>query len=301
LALSVHSGAGPNPFDESSFLVFNTDGTGRRLLYRGLNQNVNPAWSPDGSRIAFESNAGDWHVLTIAAAGGAATTLGDGRLPQWSPAGDRISFISQRARVVGGPYSYRFDLYVMDADGSGVQKLADDVHPNLPPQWSPDGGQLSYSAGRDCLRWGIYVQASIGGREVQRTNRCHLDGTRGRDRLVGTEYVDIIRGLGGADTILGRGGPDTIDGGTGDDRILAGRQPDVVTGGPGNDHIVTGQGNDHVTGGPGVDTISAGLGQDIINARDGVRDVIDCGGGPELDSAVVDRRDVVRNCERVSY
>jgi len=43
--------------------------------------------------------------------------------------------------------------------------------------------------------------------------------------------------------------------------------------------------------------IEAKGGRDVIFARDGERDVIDC--GTERDTAVVDRLDVVSNCERV--
>jgi RTX calcium-binding nonapeptide repeat (4 copies)/WD40-like Beta Propeller Repeat len=271
LVLALHSEETPNqlnPFNDSSLVVYRVDGSGSRLLYRGPNQNVNPSWSADGAWIAFESNAGDWQVRTIPAAGGVATTLGDGRLPRWSPDGGRLAFTSQRARVPGGSYSYRFDLYVMNRDGSGVRKLADDVHPNLPPQWSPTGTDLAYSAGRVCLRWGIYVQRAEGGAEVRRTNDCHLNGTPRADRLIGANYVDIIRGLAGNDRIFARRGQDSIDGGSGNDRLF---------------------------GGPGIDTINGDSGADVIDARDTSRDIIDCGAG--IDVALVDSRDLVRNCE----
>jgi hypothetical protein len=49
--------------------------------------------------------------------------------------------------------------------------------------------------------------------------------------------------------------------------------------------------------GPGNDRISGGPGDDRTEARDGFRDVIDC--GPGRDGAEVDRLDVLRDCERV--
>jgi hypothetical protein len=97
-----------------------------------------------------------------------------------------------------------------------------------------------------------------------------LTGTAGRDRLVGTSYADVLNGLGGNDTLLGRGGAD------------------VVRGGAGNDTLV---------GGPGRDTLLGGPGNDVLQARDGVRDVVDCGAGKDV--ATVDRVDRVIGCETV--
>lgn len=99
-------------------------------------------------------------------------------------------------------------------------------------------------------------------------------------RIVGTNKGDYLGGTGHDDTILGLRGNDTINGGAGDDRI---------DGGPGNDVITGGAGADHIDAGPGSDT---------VNAVDGERDVIDCGSGN--DHAIVDKVDVVHNCELVT-
>jgi len=62
----------------------------------------------------------------------------------------------------------------------------------------------------------------------------------------------------------------------------------VLDGGPGNDRI---------TGGYDADRLHGGPGRDAIVAVDGRRDRVDC--GPGRDTALVDRIDRVRNCERV--
>jgi large repetitive protein len=99
--------------------------------------------------------------------------------------------------------------------------------------------------------------------------------------IVGSNRADYLAGGGGNDTILGRGGNDTILGGAGND---------LLEGGPGNDVIDGGPGRDRIFGGPGNDT---------IDAVDGERDVIDC--GPGRDHAIVDRIDVIKNCELITY
>jgi Ca2+-binding RTX toxin-like protein len=107
-----------------------------------------------------------------------------------------------------------------------------------------------------------------------------VTGTAGADVLVGTPYADVLNGAGGDDVIRGGGGSDVLNGGAGADRLY---------GGPGNDVLI---------GGPGPDRLFGGAGDDTIRARDGVRDVVDCGAG--RDTVTADRKDVVsRNCEIV--
>jgi Ca2+-binding RTX toxin-like protein len=107
-------------------------------------------------------------------------------------------------------------------------------------------------------------------------NPPHVRGKR----IVGTNKADYLAGTGHDDVIIGLAGNDTITGGAGDDKLY---------GGPGNDVI---------TGGAGADQIFGGRGSDTIHAADGERDVVDC--GPGNDHAIVDKVDVVSNCEVVT-
>lgn len=79
---------------------------------------------------------------------------------------------------------------------------------------------------------------------------------------------------------------DSADGGLGNDNLYGGGEGDVLRGGPGDDDIDGELGNDYVYGGPGADTIVGGKGSDTIvggtgaddiDAKDGMRDVVDCG------------------------
>jgi hypothetical protein len=107
---------------------------------------------------------------------------------------------------------------------------------------------------------------------------------------------DTLSGGPGNDNISGGPGNDILSGGPGNDILSGGRGTDRISGGPGNDILSGGRGTDVISGGPGNDTISGGPGNDTIHARDGHRDVIDC--GPGRDVAFVDPVDLVRGCER---
>lgn len=87
--------------------VINSDGTGRTQL---TTFGIQPAWSPDRTKIAFVSN-GIW-VADVN--GGVATQLtSDGFYPAWSPDGSQIAFCSDATTP-------DMDIWIMNWDGSNA-------------------------------------------------------------------------------------------------------------------------------------------------------------------------------------
>ena len=104
-------------------------------------QQIDPAFSPDGSRIAFVSNRdGNAEVYAMDADGTNVTRLtNDPQLdghPVFAPDGQAILFQSQRA---GG----KLQVFSMNADGTGVKQLTQDSV-SLAPAISPDGRTIAY-------------------------------------------------------------------------------------------------------------------------------------------------------------
>ncbi|HEY7708372.1 MAG TPA: hypothetical protein VH968_14500 [Gaiellaceae bacterium] len=123
----------------------NPDGSDRRAVTDPRTFSPrDPAWSADGSRLAFQnSRGGTGGVWTIGADGTAprrVTTDQNDRWPAWSPDGRRIAFV----RFLNG-----YDrLFVANVDGSGVTNVtaAHAIHVQ-DPEWSPDGRQFAFSTG----------------------------------------------------------------------------------------------------------------------------------------------------------
>jgi Tol biopolymer transport system component len=143
----------------------NADGTDLTRLTHDDTDIVDfePAWSPDGSKIAFRRGP-DIYLMNPDGTGlvnwsnyGSTTNGG----PSWSPDGTQIAFGSRR---VGN-----WEIYVMNADGTGLTRLTDDPASDFLPAWSPDGSKIAFMTDRDGNEE-IYVMNPDGTGLVNLTN-----------------------------------------------------------------------------------------------------------------------------------
>jgi Ca2+-binding RTX toxin-like protein len=177
------------------------------------------------------------------------------------------------------------------------------------------GGDCKYGdqgLGRYCDNPGQELLLGGDGNDVVLANACvtkgcgndryialasTLDGGAGDDVVSGGDANDVVTGGAGSDTLTGLAGDDRLDGGPSDDRLDGGSGDDVLRGGAGDDTLGGGDGNDKLIGGSGKNLLMGGAGNDRFVVRDGKRDRVDC--GPGKDTVSADKRDVLRNCERV--
>jgi Tol biopolymer transport system component len=123
----------------------NADGSGGTQLTTGPADDVDPAWSPDGSKIAFTSNrAGNWNIYTMGADGTGLrqinTSVFADRQAAWSPDGSKLAFTSNR--------SGNWNVYVVGADTTGIRQLTTSPTSEAQPAWSPDGSKIAFTSNR---------------------------------------------------------------------------------------------------------------------------------------------------------
>ena len=171
----------PERSSSGHIAVMSSDGSGERKLTGDSPWLATPAWSPDGRKIAFlKGTLTGWSVYVMNADGSGQRRLtrntllpGGDQLRAfsspglaWSPDGRRIAFVSDRDNNV--------DVFVMNADGTGQQRLTRNAGDDHFGAWSPDGHMITFTSGRDG-NVEVYVMKADGSGQRRLTHNAGED------------------------------------------------------------------------------------------------------------------------------
>ena len=99
----------PVPLD---IWVMNVDGSDKRMIVHNGATNFAPSWHPDGKRLIFSSNMDDWHADIK-------------------------------------KYGHNFELYLVNIDGTGLERITYNNVFDSFPMFSPDGKKLVWASNRN--------------------------------------------------------------------------------------------------------------------------------------------------------
>ena len=164
--IAFSSAAHGNP----DIYVINADGTGLTNLTNHLAEDMAPAWSPDGKRIAFTSTRNGLNILVMNSDGSRQAFVTNfanegGHTPAWSPNGHQIAFQEH-----GG-------IHVINVQDPPIPALAlnNKLTDGWDPAWHPAGTHIAYTAQRNRENGDIYIMDANGGQETRLTDHPELD------------------------------------------------------------------------------------------------------------------------------
>ncbi len=150
---------------DNDLYTMNADGTTQTRITSLSQDELNPHWSPDGTKLAFERTAGTKGDIYSANADGSnqvqltTNTATDVR-PAWNFNNSQIVFASDRDSTTG-----TFDIFTMNANGTNQVNITNTPTINEDyPAWSPNGSSIAFTRDGD-----IYTMTSAGGSLVRLT------------------------------------------------------------------------------------------------------------------------------------
>ena len=133
--------------------AMNADGSAPTRLTNDPGSDIEPTWSPDGTRIAFRAspqrvgNEEGYEIYVMDADGTNRIQLTDNtwedRDHTWSPSGTEIAFSADTDGSAAGN-----DIFLMEADGSNPRNLTNGMGHARFPTFSPDGTQIAFQLQR---------------------------------------------------------------------------------------------------------------------------------------------------------
>lgn len=187
------------PLNTTELFLMNTDGSEQTPLLRG----GSASWAPDSKNIVFHRSASGAGLPTDFRPGASTVdsaifvTNVDDFLngaeqprnitnnqeardddPDWSPVSDQIAFTRHDADDLA-LISFSAELYVINADGTGLTRLTDNHQEERSPDWSPNGERLAFSCNTSGTAAGheICVMNADGSGLTQLTHNTEADLT----------------------------------------------------------------------------------------------------------------------------